>query len=168
MNAVYSSKMNTINHLAKHFRELYFGNNWTETNLKSILNDVTWAEATHQVGSFNTITALVFHIHYFVGVALNVLEGNDLDGNDSLSFDVPEMISESDWKELIDTVWRDTEKFAAHVELMPNSKLWEPFWDEKYGNYYRNIQGIIEHSYYHMGQIVIIKELIRSVEASKS
>jgi hypothetical protein len=29
---------------------------------------------------------------------------------------------------------------------------------EKYGNYYRNIHGIIEHIHYHLGQIVLIEK----------
>ncbi len=47
---------------------------------------------------------------------------------------------------------------------MTNEKLFENFVDEKYGNYYRNIDGIIDHSYYHFGQISLIKKLIAWVE----
>jgi hypothetical protein len=34
------------------------------------------------------------------------------------------------------------------------------FEEEKYGIYRRNIEAIIEHSYYHLGQISLIKKLI--------
>ena len=44
---------------------------------------------------------------------------------------------------------------------MPEKKLWEPFGDGKYGDYFRNIQGVIEHAHYHLGQIVLVKKLIR-------
>ncbi|MGN6163930.1 MAG: hypothetical protein ACTHOF_05245 [Flavisolibacter sp.] len=43
---------------------------------------------------------------------------------------------------------------------MADSKLDEIFVDEKYGTYYRNLQGIIEHTHYHLGQIVLIKKLL--------
>jgi hypothetical protein len=43
---------------------------------------------------------------------------------------------------------------------LPESKLAETFSDEKYGNYYRNIHGIIEHTHYHLGQIVLIKKIL--------
>jgi len=43
---------------------------------------------------------------------------------------------------------------------MPDEKLAEGFVDEKYGNYFRNIHAMIEHSYYHLGQIVILKKII--------
>ena len=43
---------------------------------------------------------------------------------------------------------------------MPDTKLEEPFVDEKYGTYLRNIEAVIEHSYYHLGQISLIRKLI--------
>ncbi len=46
------------------------------------------------------------------------------------------------------------------MEQLPEHKLWEDFTDKKYGNYYRNFHGIIEHSHYHLGQIVLIKKIL--------
>jgi len=46
------------------------------------------------------------------------------------------------------------------IEQLPETKLGETFSDEKYGTYYRNLHGIIEHNHYHVGQIVIIKKLL--------
>ena len=50
--------------------------------------------------------------------------------------------------------------FAILIEQLQESKLWEDFSENKYGNYYRNICGIIEHIHYHLGQIVLIKKII--------
>ena len=36
----------------------------------------------------------------------------------------------------------------------------ENFVDEKYGTFQRNIEAMIEHSYYHLGQIVLIKKML--------
>ena len=55
---------------------------------------------------------------------------------------------------------KDAEKLAVMVEYLLEETLWEEFTDSKYGNYYRNILGVIEHCHYHLGQIVIIKKLI--------
>jgi hypothetical protein len=43
---------------------------------------------------------------------------------------------------------------------MPEEKLNQVFVDEKYGTYQRNIDAMIEHAYYHLGQIVLIKKMI--------
>ena len=66
----------------------------------------------------------------------------------------------ADWDNLLDKTWTEAENFAILIEQLPEQTLWEPFTDEKYGNYYRNIQGIIEHTHYHLGQIVLIKKLL--------
>lgn len=50
--------------------------------------------------------------------------------------------------------------FADEVAQMPDEKLDQIFVNKKYGTYLRNIEGVIEHSYYHFGQIVLIRKLI--------
>ena len=152
--------MKITEQIAKHTREIHFGGNWTWSNLKETLADVTWQQATTKVNSFNTIATLVFHINYFIDVVLKVLEGGPLEGNDKYSFDHPSIQSKEDWNAYLKKVWNDAEKFADLIEKLPESKLRENIADEKYGNYYRNLHGIIEHSHYHLGQIVIIKKLL--------
>mgnify|MGYP000967627656 FL=1 len=65
--------MHNSDKLAKHLREVYFGGNWTCSNLKDCLNNVNYTAATKRVGNFNTIAALTYHIRYFVRAALKVL-----------------------------------------------------------------------------------------------
>ncbi len=152
--------MNLTGQIAKHFREIHFGGNWTSSNLKDNLADVTWQQATTQVYSLNTIAALVFHINYYVSAVLKVLQGEPLNAHDKYSFDLPKIQSQKDWENLLDKIWKDAENFALLVEQLPESKLWENLSDEKYGNYYRNIHGIIEHIHYHLGQIVLVKKIL--------
>ena len=154
--------MNFTAQLAKHFREVHFGGNWTSVNLKQTLESVTWEQATTKVHSCNTIVALVYHINYYVSAILNVLRGNPLNASDKYSFDHPPISSQDDWKKLLNKTWADAENFASLVEKLPDSKLGETFEDEKYGNYFRNFLGVIEHTHYHLGQIVIIKKLLSS------
>jgi len=152
--------MTSTEQLAMHVRELHFGTNWAWSNLKDTLKDVTWKQATTKVESFNTIATLVFHINYYFDLIIKVLEGGPLDGSDKYSFDLPPIQSQKDWNSLLKKVWSDAERFAELVENLPEDKLWETMADEKYGNYYRNIMGVIEHSHYHLGQIELIKKLL--------
>ncbi len=158
--------MNLQEHLAKHIRDVHFGGNWTSSNLRDNLKDVTWQQAITRVQSFNSIATLVFHANYFVGAILMVLRGEPLDAHDKYSFDHPPINSKEDWENMQEKVLNDAETFASMVERLPESRLWEDFTDSKYGNYYRNIQGIIEHTHYHLGQIVIIKKLVQADEKS--
>ncbi|HJS52981.1 MAG TPA: DinB family protein [Chitinophagaceae bacterium] len=152
--------MRLTEQIAKHFREVHFGGNWTSVNLKETLADVTWTQATTRVYSFNTIALLVYHMNYYVSAVLKVLEGEPLHASDKYSFDLLPVCSQEDWVKLLDKTWADAENFATLVEQLPESKLAEIFSDEKYGNYYRNIHGIIEHCHYHLGQIVLIKKIL--------
>jgi hypothetical protein len=152
--------MNLTAQLAKHFKDVYFGGNWTYSNLTDHLTNLTWQAATTQVYSFNTIAALVYHMNYFVSAALKVLQGEPLNAHDKYSFDLPPIQSQEDWENLLNKTWSNAESFASLIEQLPESKLWEDFSDNKYGNYYRNIHGIIEHTHYHLGQIVLIKKIV--------
>ena len=152
--------MNLTAQIAKQFRDANFGGNWTSVNLKDSLSGLTWQQATTQVYSFNTIAILVFHMNYYVGVTMKVLEGGPLDGHDKYSFDCPAIQSQEDWEKLLEKTWADAESFASLIEQFPEDKLGETFSDEKYGSYYRNLHGIIEHMHYHMGQIVLIKKIL--------
>jgi hypothetical protein len=53
------------------------------------------------------------------------------------------------------------EKLEVLIETMPEEKLYQNFEEEKYGNYYRNLTGMIEHTHYHLGQIVLIKKMVQ-------
>ena len=118
-------------------------------------------EALRKVYSFNTIATLIFHMNYYVSAVLKVLEGAPLDSKDELSFDHPPLHSEADWQALLNKTWSEAERFATLVEQLPEERMWETFLEAKHQNYYRNIVGITEHIYYHLGQIVLIKKLIR-------
>ena len=152
--------MNLPQQIAKHFRDVHFGGNWTDVNLQEHLVGVTWQQATTKVDSLNTIAALVYHMNYYVSAVLKVLQGNPLDANDKYSFDLVPISSQQDWESLLSKTWRDAEYFAALIEQLPESKLGETSADEKYGTYYRNLHGVIEHCHYHLGQIVLIKKML--------
>jgi uncharacterized damage-inducible protein DinB len=156
--------MNLPAQIAKLLRAVYFGENWCDVNLKDTLKDITWQQATTKVYSFNTIAALVYHMNYYVIAILKVLQGGPLDAHDKYSYDLPDIRSQQDWEELLEKFCSDAEKFASMVEQLPVNKLEETFSDEKYGNYYRNIHGVIEHLHYHLGQIVLIRKILLNAD----
>lgn len=60
---------------AKHLRDVYFGGNWTASNLKQHLTDLTWQQATTKIYGLNTIATLVNHMTYYVCEVTKVLQG---------------------------------------------------------------------------------------------
>jgi len=153
--------MSLTKQIAKQFTDVYFGGNWTAVNLKDTVLELTWQDATTKVYTFNTIVALVYHMNYYVGLVLKVMKGLPLDGHDKFSFNHPAVESQQQWDSLLEKVWADANEFSKLVEELPEEKLWQNLAAEKYGNYYRNITGIIEHNHYHLGQIILIKKLVR-------
>lgn len=152
--------MNLTAQIAKHFREVHFGGNWTCSNLKDNLATLSWQQATTEIQSLNTIAALVYHVNYYVSAVLKVLQGETLNAKDEYSFNHPPIHSQEDWEALRDKALTDAEHFATLIEQLPERKLWENFEEEKYGIYYRNLHGIIEHTHYHLGQIALIKKML--------
>jgi hypothetical protein len=151
--------------LANRVREVLLNGKWiANTNYKHSLSDLSWEQATTKIGSLNTIAALTYHINYYTAGVLNVFEGGKLEIRDKYSFDLPSIESQEDWENLLNEKWSTVEKFANHVELMSDEQLEAGFVNEKYGTYRKNIEAVIEHSYYHLGQIVLIKKMIFSTQ----
>jgi hypothetical protein len=99
-----------------------------------------------------------------VSGVLKVFQGEQLNISDKFSFDLPPIQSKDDWEKLLEKTFTDAETFANLIEQLPEHKLWKTFTNEKYGNYYRNLHGIIEHTHYHLGQIALIKKIILQAE----
>lgn len=149
--------------LATRFREVILNGTWiANTNFKDQLATLDWKIAVAKYQSFNTISALAQHIHYYINGIKNVFLGGELEIRDKFSFDFPPVSSQEQWEAFLDRFWKDAEEFADLIEKMPEQKLNENFVNEKYGSYLRNIDGMIEHSYYHLGQIVLIKKAVQS------
>ena len=153
--------MATTHELAKRFREVILDGTFiANTNYKHQLVEVNWQVATTNYGSLNTIAALAQHVHYYINGIKTVLQGGNLEIKDKYSFNFPEISSQNEWESFLIRFWNDAEDFALLVEQLPEEKLKAIFVDQKYGNYQRNLDAMIEHSYYHLGQIVLLKKIL--------
>jgi len=149
--------------LAQQIRDLFLTGQWigANINLKAQLEDVDVAMANAKYESLNTIALLTFHLNYYLEGVMNVFKGGALDIKDKYSYDMPPITSQEEWDTMRENIYINAEYFVFLVEQMPTSRLTDDFTDEKYGTYQRNLIGILEHSYYHLGQIVLIKKLLK-------
>ena len=149
--------------LATRIREVILNGKWiANTNLKEQLENLPLQSAKMKIGEHNSVAALAFHIHYYVKGVMKVLQGGPLDIKDQYSFDMPELNSEAQWRKMVEDIFSDAETFAAEIEKLTDEQLARDFVNPKYGSVGRNINAIIEHSYYHLGQIVLIRKLIEA------
>ena len=153
--------MERAKYLANRLREVLLDGHWiANTNYKEQLKSTGWEHALYKVVNLNTIAALTYHINYYIAGLLDVFDGKPLTIRDKFSFDVPTIQSEDDWQKMVSNFLSNAERFANEIEKMPDQKLDEAFVDEKYGSYLRNIEGVIEHSYYHLGQVSLLRKMI--------
>lgn len=147
--------------LATRIREVLLNGKWiANTNFKEQLEGVSYLEANHRIGHLNTIALLSFHINYYLKGLIQVFDGGPLDIKDQYSFDMTAINNDNDWHLLKTELLQNAEYFAQKVEQMSEADLEGPFVDERYGSYARNIEAVIEHSYYHLGQIVLIRKMM--------
>lgn len=150
--------------LSTHLHQVYFGGNWTEVNIKDTLAAITVEVANHKIEGFNTILALTYHIHYFVKGVIPVFKGGKLEIRDKFSFQHPKIETQTEWEKLQMDMWEEAEELIELLSQFPNENWDDYFTDEKYGSYFSNFIGLIEHTHYHLGQIVIIKKMVASVK----
>jgi hypothetical protein len=62
---------------------------------------------------------------------------------------------------MLANVYAEGEAFTSMIEGFSDERLEEIFLEKRYGSIYRNLHGNMEHMHYHLGQIVLLKKMIR-------
>ena len=147
--------------LAKRFSDVILNNSWVANNsYQNQLIDLPLEVVLFKYQSLHSIAALTQHVHYYIAGILNVFNGGNLDIKDIYSFDFPPIHTIEQWHTFLAVFWTDAASFTQKLEEMDENTLNSIFVKKEYGTYHFNINTLIEHSYYHLGQIVLIKKLI--------
>ncbi|TNE80017.1 MAG: DinB family protein [Bacteroidetes bacterium] len=147
--------------LAHRLQEVLLDGKWiANTNVQDQVSLVNWEQAIQIVGSLNSIAALTFHLNYYLEGLSQVLEGGPLAIRDKYSFDLPRIKSDEDWNRLKTNFLANAQRFIDLVKLLSDDQLAADFTNPDYGTYQRNIEAVVEHSYYHLGQISLLRKWI--------
>lgn len=147
-------------YLANRFREVMLSGTWiANTNWQKELQDVNFDLAIKKIPNTNCIYDLTFHVLYYIKGINHFFDTDKLEIKDSLSFPSCTLQNEEEWQQLKADFIIQSKKLATSIEQLNESKLIEKFFDEKYGLYIRNIDGQIEHAYYHLGQVILLKKM---------
>ncbi|HVT84752.1 MAG TPA: DinB family protein [Chitinophagaceae bacterium] len=153
--------MNIKSLVAQHIREVLKGN-WSDIFLTDVLHDVTLDEANFIPPSKNSIAMLANHLKFYNDIVILRLQNDNRPVNyDANGFDVPLLDTEKSWQQLKENVLSSFIKLAEEVEAMPEEKLFE-LTPSGSATFYKTLHGVVEHAHYHMGQMMIIKKLIRN------
>lgn len=145
--------------LALQLKQYYRGGNWTGVSLKEQLDQVSWEQAIQKKSEAHSIAELVYHINYYLRAQIDVLSGHPLTARDELSFDLLPITNAEEWEAFCSKTFSEADELAGILENFPDSRLHENFADPKYGSYFRNVTGLIEHCHYHLGQITLLRKL---------
>lgn len=147
--------------LAERIREVFLNGTWiANTNYQDQLVNTNWEHAIYKFENLNSIAALTFHVNYYLEGLIQAFEKGKLEIRDSFSFDMPEIKNLEDWEMLREQLFINAKYFANLIENFDEAHLEMPFFEKKYGTNERNIEAILEHSYYHLGQISIFRKLM--------
>ncbi|MGI4834569.1 MAG: DinB family protein [Janthinobacterium lividum] len=153
--------------IAQHVLDVHTGGNWTEVDLAHTLADVTLAEAnTRTPASANTLASLVRHLAFWNRVMARRAHGQPTEINRANGFDAgPPLGTEADWQALRADLTCSGQELAAAIRAVPDEQLPAAILPG-YSSAYKNLQGAVEHLHYHLGQLVILKNLVRARPAA--
>jgi hypothetical protein len=147
--------------LAKRCTDVFLNGTWVaNTNYFNELTGLSVAKANATIGQHNTIALLAQHINYYVNGLNQVFAGLPLTISDKHSYSFNPITTQQHWDDFLAIFFANAEQFATHIAAMPNEKLAGPFIQPVYGTYLANINAALEHAYYHLGQIVLLKKLL--------
>jgi len=147
-----------IKRLLSQLRRAYEGEAWHGPALTHILAGVTAAQAARRpIASSHTIWEIVLHISAWESGVISRLEGRYTAEPD-----------EGDWPEVADTgdaAWQATlakldrthHKLREAVSRFDEDRLHERLAEGKESAFFA-INGVIQHTLYHAGQIVLLKK----------
>ncbi len=157
--------MNIAEQISRHFLDVYAGENWTEVNLQSTLEDLNYLEAsTLTPASVNTISGLLHHLHYWNQVMAQRIDGIRVKIPLSNGFNNEPLETEDQWTNLKRQCFKSAEQLAAAIRGLSQDQLQQPILED-YPTAYKSLQGSVEHVHYHLGQMVMLKQLIRALDA---
>lgn len=147
-----------------HFQQIYeqgawFGDTWLEK-----LEDITEKEAfTPPAKGFHTIAELVAHVTYWRSPLIKKLSGaKDYKGSndDPDNWVSPDRLKAKGWKTILKE-FDDSQKQL--LKLLKDAK--PEFFESEYspGSSWSYVtDGIIQHDIYHLGQLGLVKKMIRN------
>lgn len=158
--------MNISALIAQHIIDVHEGNNWTEVNLIATLEGISYEEASQvTAASVNTIAGLVQHLTFWNDVMIQRIAGHHVYIPDSNGYDNSPLADAESWQALVESCLASGRRLAATIAGIEVSRLEEPILTGA-STAYKSLQGSVEHVHYHLGQIVILKQLIRAVNSN--
>ena len=146
------------------FMNLYNGHPWLDVTIVDTLKTISWEQAAAKVHPhLNSIWQIVIHM---VSWRLNVrkrVNGEVIKTPENNYIQDHPQISEESWLHLLDELETSQQEWISFLQHADDSML-EGIYTVNKMSYYEQIHGILQHDAYHLGQIVLLAKMQRSMQ----
>jgi uncharacterized damage-inducible protein DinB len=145
-----------IARIADQLRRVYEGPAWLGPALTAILSDVTQEQAAdRRIANAHTIWELVLHIAAWMRIARERLTATQTrDHTEDENW--PAMAGS--WQEALAVLEREERQLEQAILRFPDERLNEPAPATEPQSFYELLHGVVQHTAYHAGQIVLLKK----------
>jgi uncharacterized damage-inducible protein DinB len=150
--------------IAQNLHHVYYGDNWTDVSIADTLNKISYQQAIQKTNaSDNTIAALVNHLWFWNTIILQRMNGKNPSVPAQNGMDVPAISNEQQWHELVVKLKSSFDELIDAVRNFPADKL-DDLVKDRTTSIGFNLLGIVEHAHYHLGQIIVLKNLVNNIK----
>ena len=147
--------------LATRQDEIWAGDPWYGSNIRSGLSGINAIQATHRVSSQHNVAEILHHMIQWKKFVLEKLKGNhhfDIALNSEDDWKQIDQLDNNSWKQMLETFEQVSTALVAQIKSNDDRLLNNIVPGRKY-SYSKLIEGIRDHDIYHLGQIVIMKKI---------
>lgn len=149
-----------IEELITQLKKIYNGNAWHGSNIVRGITDLPLSQLTKRIGDGNNIAELVHHIYAWRYYVIQQLNGNStFDVKDDFNFIRFETIKEEQWTYLKNQLADSQKELIVSLKNYDSSALQETIVGKEHYRMMDLLHGIIHHDLYHLGQIMILRQV---------
>jgi uncharacterized damage-inducible protein DinB len=158
--------MREAERIADQLKRAFYGEAWSGPSVKDVLDGVTAPMAAQRsVPEAHSIWELVHHITAWTNIVRRRLLGETVDVTPDVNFPPITDESEANWQQSLKQMEEAEIALRNLILNTPESRL-----DESAGpggnNVYVLLHGVVQHSLYHAGQIMLMKRFLISMPKS--
>ena len=149
--------------IGSHHDQVWQGSPWYGSAVMNGLRDITLQEASGRIANQHTIAEILNHMTQWKKFALEKLRGNagyDIQVDSHADWIMLNDLDEVTWEQIKKLYGQVTSDLLAEIPNHPDEILGELVSGRKY-TYRELLEGITEHDIYHLGQIMLLKKIMR-------
>lgn len=150
--------MTEVVRLHDQLHRSYWGDAWHGPSLKDVLSGVSAVKAASKpLRNAHSIWEIVLHANAWLDAARRRIEGEKLNLTDEQDWPALKKKSPQAWKETLQILENNQILLEDTVKQLPDARLSDNLTGGAYTIYFQ-LQGIIQHTLYHTGQIALLRK----------